>query len=201
MLLPSPRGENRSGGCRSCTKRCSEAKGFQVCTTEGRFLRGGPPLEAFQLGRVKRIAALRRRGRRKQSRNFRSRAALRAGHGACTQTASAARRIAVPYRGTTIPPASLRSTTVRLAQGRHEKTRLPTEAGFSVDKTDQNLPSEPEFSWLGMYSSRLPGRIALSTMPAIEATARPERAMRMLPTMKEIAPVALLPAVVMFAPR
>ena len=32
----------------------SEAQSLQVCTTEGRFLRGGyPPLEAFQLGWVK----------------------------------------------------------------------------------------------------------------------------------------------------
>ena len=39
-----------------------------------------------------------------------------------------------------------------------------------------------------MYSFLPPGRIALSTIPTIDATASPERAMFILPILKEIAP-------------
>ena len=36
--------KNRGGSCRPCEEVCSRAETYQICTPEGRFLRGGNPL-------------------------------------------------------------------------------------------------------------------------------------------------------------
>ena len=64
-----------------------------------------------------------------------------------------------------------------------EKTALISESGFGFRKSYQNLPREPEFSVLGIYSSRLPGMrgagLAVEDPPSGEGTAHraPDRAL------------------------
>ena len=94
-----------------------------------------PPLSSFQLGRVKRIAALRCQWQSKQSRNFRSRTALRlepSRRGA--QTVFAARRSG---RNRNLPPLVSFSFPLSLGQARERGSSSLCSSKEKMD-TDQS---------------------------------------------------------------